>query len=114
MAAGGLSTADIGKVFLESPQVIQNCYAHELETGGLMASAEVSAAILKVARDPRHPQFAQCAFFWKRARDGWRDVRSIDKTQSDLPEDKKNKLIAEILNRMAPSGVFTPEEKAKK
>jgi len=60
----------------------------------------VGAQVLNAAMNPKHPQFFQCASFWLRARGGWRDIRVVENTTKDLPEEQKQKLINTIVERL--------------
>lgn len=117
MAACGLSAEQAWDVLLPSCTLLEfeRLYAHELRTGALSASAQVGAAILSVAVDRNHEQFAQCAFFWQRARAGWRDTRKVETdAKTDLPEEQKTKLIDQIISRvMERASDFAPVEPPK-
>lgn len=102
MAACGMKPADICLVMNVCPLAdFEVHYYRELATGALMANAQAGAALLSVAIDRTHDQFFQCNAFWMRAMAGWRDVRKVEKTTtSDLPEEQRNKLINQILDRL--------------
>lgn len=77
----------------------ERCYREIYRVGALQANVQVGAAVLSAAVDRTHPQFHQCATFWLRARAGWRDVRAVE-TEQALPEEQKQKLISQIIDRL--------------
>lgn len=107
MAACGLSPDQCCQILAIKLSDFEQYYQHVWETGTIEAVTAVGSAVITAATDTKHPQFFQCASFILRARGGWRDIRSVETTQKDLPEDQKQKLIDQLVERL------TIAEKAK-
>lgn len=115
MAACGLKPEQMALVFNIPTQELERVYFREIETGALEANVQVGATILSIASNPMHPQVMAAATFWMRSQAGWRDVRKVETTQADLPDEQKQKLINTILERIQqPVADFIKPEKVSK
>lgn len=100
MAACGLSPDQCCQILSLPLPVFEQYYQHVWEVGTIEAVTAVGAAVISAATDKKHPQFFQCASFILRARGGWRDIRAVETTTKDLPEDQKQKLIDQLVERL--------------
>lgn len=100
MAAFGLTTEQICLVFDISHAEFEALYRSSFDIGGLEMTVEIASAVARAAKDPTHDQFFQCASFMLRARAGWRDIRSVETKTAEIPEEQKNKLITQIMDRL--------------
>lgn len=115
MAACGLKPEQMSLVFNIPTQELERVYYREIETGALEANVQVGSTILGIAIDRNHPQCMQAATFWQRAMAGWRDVRKVETSQAELPDEQKQKLIDTILQRIQqPVADFVQPEKVRK
>lgn len=114
MAACGLTSEQIYKCMGQPGTLysFERLYRQEIDLGALRAVGQIGGTVLSIAIDRNHDQCMQAAMFFLRARGGWRDVRKVETdTKADLPQEKKDALIDEILQRMMPA--LTKKEPVK-
>jgi hypothetical protein len=100
MSAFGLTTEQVCLVFGITHSEFEHFYRPSFDIGGLEMTVEIASAVARAAKDPNHDQFFQCASFMLRARAGWRDIRSVETKTAEIPEEQKNKLINQIMDRL--------------
>jgi len=100
MAACGLDPDQICDILSITLEEFEQYYRHVYQTGTSQMVVAVGSEVIKAAIDSKHPQFFQCASFVLRARGGWRDIRAVETTQKDLPEEQKQKLIDQLTERI--------------
>lgn len=105
MAACGLTSEQIYKCMGQPGSLLsfERLYRQEIDLGALRAIGQVGGTVLSIAIDRDHDQCMTAATFFLRARGGWRDVRKVETdAKADLPQEKKDQLIDDILRRLTP------------
>ena len=99
MAGAGIPQAAIASACGLSEPTLRKHYRHELDHGGILATAKVAQSLFKKAIGDG-PQSAACAMFWLKTRAGWREaapkaevVTTVDDARSSL--EAKLNLMAE-------------------
>jgi hypothetical protein len=100
MAACGLDPAQCCAILSITLEDFERYYRRVYDTGTSEMVVAVGSEVIAAAIDKKHPQFFQCASFVLRARGGWRDIRAVETTQKDLPEEQKQKLIDQLTERI--------------
>lgn len=88
----GMPSQSIALVIGMARHTMQKLYMHELETGHLMANAQVAQSLYNMATDKKKPNVA-AAIFWLKTRARWRENDDGGKKQAD-----------ELLSRVADKG----------
>lgn len=99
-AACNVSVEHICEILSLNSKEFEQYYRSVYDLGRSEMVLAVGSKVLQAATDPKHPQFFQCASFILRAQGGWRDIRSVETTHKDLPEEQKQKLIDTLMERM--------------
>lgn len=108
MAACGLSPDQCALILgIQTPEFLQY-YQHIWDVGTSEMVVAVGSKVIAAATDTKHPQFFQCASFILRARGGWRDIRAVETTQKDMPEEQKQKLIDSLMARVLETKLKEP------
>jgi hypothetical protein len=100
MVAYGLSYEQAAQVLDISLEDLHRFYQRDLDLGKAELVMDVGTEVNLAARDRKHPQFFQCASFILRSQGGWRDVRAVESTVKDLPEEQRQKIIDQLTERL--------------
>lgn len=100
MAACGLTSEQCRDILAITSAEFEQFYRSTYDLGTAEMVAAVGAKVIQAATQTSHPQFFQCASFVLRARGGWRDIRAVETTTKEMPEDQKQKLIDTLVERV--------------
>ena len=77
MAGYGVPEADIARVLGIDPKTLRKHYRDELDTGHIVANANVAESLFRKATGD-HRQSVTAAIFWLKTRAGWREASPND------------------------------------
>lgn len=72
LASVGVRDTEIAKVVGVSPPTLRKYYGDDLDTGHILANAQVARSLYRMATDREKPSVA-AAIFWLKCRAGWRE-----------------------------------------
>ena len=98
MAGAGIPQAAIAAATGLSEPTLRKHYRHELDHGGILATAKVAQSLFKKAIGDG-PQSAACAMFWLKTRAGWREA--APKAEAVIPVDDARSSLEAKLHLMA-------------
>lgn len=110
MAGMGLRQSDICKVMGLSSKTLRLHYHREIETGGMIANAEVAQSLYNKAIG-NGPAAVTAAIFWLKARAGWSDnpIFAQQQSEAELGTIDMESLSDEALEEIADARVIDYE-----
>ena len=82
MCAAGIPQASIAKALGLSEPTLRRHYRHELDNGGILATAKVAANLFRMATGEGR-EAVTAAIFWMKTRAGWKETAAVELSGKD-------------------------------